>query len=220
MREPLRRIFDLAVAGAGLVAIVMAARNAPTRWNKSALVNVLLWVVSAVVIWAALLTGTAAMLAPLALHGIPVLIKDNIATADRMETTAGSLALLGVRPPRDSFVARKLREAGAVVEQIGSLEVLVNNAGMDEFGFFTETDPQMWERVLAVNLKGVLACTHAALPAMQRSGYGRIVNIASEAGRVGSKGSAVYSARCRTWSARYRSGRSTSTGWPTSSSRA
>src|SRR5258706_3492073 len=49
------------------------------------------------------------------LHGIPVLIKDNIATADRMQTTAGSLALVGVRPPRDSFVAMKLREAGAVI---------------------------------------------------------------------------------------------------------
>ena len=49
------------------------------------------------------------------LHGIPILIKDNIATADRMETTAGSLALLGARPPRDSFLARKLREAGAVI---------------------------------------------------------------------------------------------------------
>ena len=49
------------------------------------------------------------------LHGIPVLIKDNIATADSMQTTAGSLALVGVKPPRDSFVARKLREAGAVI---------------------------------------------------------------------------------------------------------
>src|SRR5712671_5211292 len=49
------------------------------------------------------------------LHGIPVLIKDNIDTADRMETTAGSLALLGSRPVRDSFVAQKLREAGAVI---------------------------------------------------------------------------------------------------------
>ena len=49
------------------------------------------------------------------LHGIPVLIKDNIATADRMETTAGSLALLGAKPPRDSFLAQKLREAGAVI---------------------------------------------------------------------------------------------------------
>jgi len=49
------------------------------------------------------------------LHGIPVLIKDNIATDDRMQTTAGSLALLGARVPRDAFVARKLREAGAVI---------------------------------------------------------------------------------------------------------
>ncbi|MEI8255891.1 MAG: amidase family protein, partial [Deltaproteobacteria bacterium] len=49
------------------------------------------------------------------LHGIPVLIKDNIATADRMQTTAGSYALLGVRPPRDGTVAAKLRAAGAVI---------------------------------------------------------------------------------------------------------
>jgi len=49
------------------------------------------------------------------LHGIPMLIKDNIDTADRMQTTAGSLALLGSRPVRDSFVAQRLREAGAVI---------------------------------------------------------------------------------------------------------
>jgi 2-hydroxycyclohexanecarboxyl-CoA dehydrogenase len=72
--------------------------------------------------------------------------------------------------------------------------VLINNAGTDEFGFFNQTTPDMWERVLAVNLTGVLNCTHAALPAMQEAGYGRVVSISSEAGRVGSKGSAVYSA--------------------------
>ena len=49
------------------------------------------------------------------LHGIPVLIKDNIATADKMQTTAGSLALVGVKPPRDAFVVARLREAGAVI---------------------------------------------------------------------------------------------------------
>ena len=84
--------------------------------------------------------------------------------------------------------------ARAAVETAGRLDVLINNAGMDEFGFFTDTDPEMWERVIAVNLKGVLACTGAVLPGMQEAGYGRIVSIASEAGRVGSKGSAVYSA--------------------------
>src|SRR5262249_61769154 len=49
------------------------------------------------------------------LHGIPVLVKDNIDTADRMATTAGSLALVGSKPPQDAFVVKQLREAGAVI---------------------------------------------------------------------------------------------------------
>jgi amidase len=49
------------------------------------------------------------------LHGVPVLLKDNIATADRMMTTAGSLALAGTRPPHDAFIVARLREAGAVI---------------------------------------------------------------------------------------------------------
>jgi 2-hydroxycyclohexanecarboxyl-CoA dehydrogenase len=84
--------------------------------------------------------------------------------------------------------------AKSAIEAIDRLDVLVNNAGTDEFGFFTYTTPEQWQRVLDINLGGVLNCTHAALPRMQEAGYGRIVNIASEAGRVGSKGSAVYSA--------------------------
>jgi 2-hydroxycyclohexanecarboxyl-CoA dehydrogenase len=81
-----------------------------------------------------------------------------------------------------------------VADALGPVSILVNNAGTDQFGFFTDTDPGVWDRLLAVNLVGVFACTHAVLPEMQQAGYGRIVNIASEAGRVGSKGSAVYSA--------------------------
>jgi 2-hydroxycyclohexanecarboxyl-CoA dehydrogenase len=84
--------------------------------------------------------------------------------------------------------------AQAAVARAGALDVLINNAGTDEFGFFNQTAPDLWERVIAVNLYGVLNCTHATLPGMQEAGYGRIVSIASEAGRVGSKGSAVYSA--------------------------
>jgi 2-hydroxycyclohexanecarboxyl-CoA dehydrogenase len=77
---------------------------------------------------------------------------------------------------------------------VGPLDVVVNNAGTDRFGWFTATDEAMWDVVLGVNLRGVLAVTHAILPAMHERGGGSIVNVASEAGRVGSQGSAAYSA--------------------------
>jgi amidase len=64
------------------------------------------------------------------LHGIPLLLKDNIATADRMETTAGSLALLGSRPARDAFVAQRLRAAGAI---------LLGKANLSEWANFRST---------------------------------------------------------------------------------
>lgn len=64
------------------------------------------------------------------LHGIPVLLKDNIATVDRMQTTAGSLALVGSRPPRDAFVVRGLREAGAI---------LLGKANLSEWANFRST---------------------------------------------------------------------------------
>jgi 2-hydroxycyclohexanecarboxyl-CoA dehydrogenase len=82
----------------------------------------------------------------------------------------------------------------AAEDELGPVDVLVNNAGYDEFAFFVNTDEQLWDRVLAVNLRGVIAVTHAVLPGMQERGRGRIVNVASEAGRVGSHGSGVYSA--------------------------
>jgi 2-hydroxycyclohexanecarboxyl-CoA dehydrogenase len=82
----------------------------------------------------------------------------------------------------------------AASADLGPIEVLVNNAGYDEWGWFTQTDPALWDRVLAVNLRGVIAVTHAVLPGMQERRRGRIVNTASEAGRVGSSGSAIYSA--------------------------
>jgi 2-hydroxycyclohexanecarboxyl-CoA dehydrogenase len=82
----------------------------------------------------------------------------------------------------------------SVVAELGEIDVLVNNAGTDRFSYFVHSDEQLWDFVLGVNLRGVLAVTHAVLPGMQERRSGTIVNVASEAGRVGSQGSAVYSA--------------------------
>ena len=82
----------------------------------------------------------------------------------------------------------------AAVDQVGAIDILVNNAGTDAFGFFIHSTPEMWDLVIGVNLIGVLAVTHAVLPGMQERGGGTIINIASEAGRVGSQLSTIYSA--------------------------
>lgn len=82
----------------------------------------------------------------------------------------------------------------AAVAAHGPFDILVNNAGRDQHAFFVDTAPADWTDLLAVNLVSVLACTHAVLPAMQAARYGRIINIASEAGRTGSRGGSVYSA--------------------------
>jgi 2-hydroxycyclohexanecarboxyl-CoA dehydrogenase len=140
----------------------------------------------------ALVTGGAsgigaAIAARLAAEGAEVWVGDiDRAGAERV---AGEIAGHAV-----DLDVTDLDSATAAVAAAGKLDVLVNNAGTDEFGFFTQTTPEQWQRVIAINLVGVLNCTYAALPAMQQGGYGRIVSISSEAGRVGSKGSAVYSA--------------------------
>jgi NAD(P)-dependent dehydrogenase (short-subunit alcohol dehydrogenase family) len=81
-----------------------------------------------------------------------------------------------------------------VVSQHGPFDIVVNNAGADQHAFFTDTTADDWARLLAVNLVSAFACTHAALPAMQAAGFGRIINIASEAARLGSRGGAAYAA--------------------------
>lgn len=82
----------------------------------------------------------------------------------------------------------------AIERDLGPVEALVNNAGWDVLARFVEGPPELWDRVIAVNLKGVLNATHAVLPGMIARGRGRIVSISSDAGRVGSSGEAVYSA--------------------------
>ena len=82
---------------------------------------------------------------------------------------------------------------GAVEGTLGPLDALVNNAGWDRMEPFLQNDPALWDRLIAINYRGVLYATRAALEGMAARGRGRIVSIASDAGRVGSTGEAVYS---------------------------
>jgi 2-hydroxycyclohexanecarboxyl-CoA dehydrogenase len=81
-----------------------------------------------------------------------------------------------------------------VVRQFGRIDILVNNAGWDKASPFVESDPADWDRAIAVNLYGVLHTCRAVLPVMAGQGRGAVVNLGSDAGRVGSSGEAVYSA--------------------------
>jgi 2-hydroxycyclohexanecarboxyl-CoA dehydrogenase len=71
---------------------------------------------------------------------------------------------------------------------------LVNNAGWDRAQNFLDTTPEFWRKVVAINLYGPLNVSHVVLKGMAERGFGRVVNVASDAGRVGSSGEAVYSA--------------------------
>jgi len=87
-----------------------------------------------------------------------------------------------------------MREAVAAAEAaLGPLDVLVSCAGWDRVQPFVESTEETWDRVIAINLKGVIACTRAALDGMIDRRSGAIVNISSDAGRVGSSGEVVYS---------------------------
>ena len=81
-----------------------------------------------------------------------------------------------------------------VLARHGRIDVLVNNAGWDVFRLFKDSTPAEWQKLIAINLVGPLNMTHAALPQMMAQGGGRIINIASDAARVGSSGEAVYAA--------------------------
>jgi len=120
-----------------------------------------------------------------------------VAVADLNEPGAREVAgeLDGFACAMDVADPSSVREGvDAAAAELGAIDVLVNNAGSDRFSYFVNSDESLWDFVLGVNLRGVLAVTHAVLPSMQERREGSIVNVASEAGRVGSQGSAVYSA--------------------------
>lgn len=137
------------------------------------------------------------------------------ATCHRFAAEGAKVAVFDRNPEAAEQVAQAIRAAGgqavafacditdrAAVDRavagteaaLGPVGVLVNNAGWDVFKPFTKTTPDQWERLIAINLTGALHMHHAVLPGMAARKAGRIVNIASDAARVGSSGEAVYAA--------------------------
>ncbi|MEX1140908.1 MAG: SDR family oxidoreductase [Thermoleophilaceae bacterium] len=126
----------------------------------------------------------------LAAEGARVAVCDlHLEQARELAADLGGIGLeLDVRSTESARAA-----VAATEERLGAIDVLVNNAGIAGEAFFVHTPEEVWDNLIAVNLRGVLAVTHAVLPGMQERGAGAIVNVASEAGRLGSKMSVVYS---------------------------
>ena len=80
------------------------------------------------------------------------------------------------------------------VAEAGPVDILVNNAGWDMFKPFLKTDPAFWQKIISINLVGAMNMLHCVLPGMVERGRGKVVSVASDAGRVGSSGEAPYSA--------------------------
>lgn len=137
------------------------------------------------------------------------------ATCQRLAAEGARVAVIDRDLAAAEVVAERIRHAGghaqalacditdrarvdAVVAETrarwGCVDILVNNAGWDVFKPFLRSQPEEWERLIAINLVGALHLHHAVLPGMVAAGYGRIVNIASDAARVGSSGESVYAA--------------------------
>jgi 2-hydroxycyclohexanecarboxyl-CoA dehydrogenase len=85
------------------------------------------------------------------------------------------------------------RAANQAERELGPINILVNNAGWDEFKPFLETDEPLWDRIIEINFKGCLRTCRRLVPGMVQARYGRVVNIGSDAARVGSSLEAVYS---------------------------
>jgi 2-hydroxycyclohexanecarboxyl-CoA dehydrogenase len=128
----------------------------------------------------------------LAAEGATVVVSD----LDEATAKATASALPGAVAVRADVTDRQGVQAmvDGIVQQFGRVDVLVNNAGWDKASAFVDSDPADWERAIAVNLFGVLHMCKVVLPLMAGQGSGAVVNLGSDAGRVGSSGEAVYSA--------------------------
>jgi 2-hydroxycyclohexanecarboxyl-CoA dehydrogenase len=126
----------------------------------------------------------------LAAEGATVVVTDiDEAGAQKVAAEIGAIARRV--DVTDAAQARSL--AAGVAKDHGRIDILVSNAGWDRAMRFVDTDEDFWDRVIAINLRGHFAMTHAVLPHMIERGWGRIVTVASDAGRVGSTGEVVYS---------------------------
>lgn len=127
----------------------------------------------------------------LAAEGATVVVTDiNEETATATAAELGGLGLVADVSSLESVQQMVAR----VIEEHGRVDVLVNNAGWDVAGPFLESDPQLWDRIMRINLHGVFHTSYAVMPHMAQAGSGAVVNVSSDAGRVGSSGEAVYSA--------------------------
>lgn len=116
--------------------------------------------------------------------------KDSVAAAEELSRECGALALRA-----DSASEQEVMCAvRTAVSELGHIGCLVNNAAIDAAGLFTETDTQVWDRVMNVNLRGAFLYTRALLPEMIRRGTGRIINISSMWGVTGASCEVAYSA--------------------------
>jgi 2-hydroxycyclohexanecarboxyl-CoA dehydrogenase len=114
------------------------------------------------------------------------------AVAERVAKTS-AVATLAVRMDV-SQRASVVEGVDTIERELGPLGILVNNAGIDIIGPFVDSTEDEWDRVISVNLRGPINTCHVVLPRMMERGAGAIVNLGSDAGRVGSSGEAVYSA--------------------------
>lgn len=125
-----------------------------------------------------------------------------VAVLDRDEAAAQSTAELVTEAGGNAVAyAADITDYAAIVETVNKVEselgvptVLVNNAGFDRFMPFLKTEPGMWQQLIDINLTGALNMHHVVLPRMLEAGGGKVINIASDAARVGSSGEAVYAA--------------------------
>jgi NAD(P)-dependent dehydrogenase (short-subunit alcohol dehydrogenase family) len=112
------------------------------------------------------------------------------ATAKRIAKAGGEAIAVHVDVTDTESVRGAVK---TVTAELGEIEILVNNAGWDDFMPFLKTSEEFWDKILDINFKGALRVIHAVVPSMVEHGFGRVINIGSDAGRVGSSLESVYS---------------------------